>query len=70
MRTRRSPRNQEILWRALGPPPEPKLAPVQHTAEEIAALPGLSKTSRSLMLRDLQRQKTRALKLYLKARRG
>jgi hypothetical protein len=24
MRTRRSPRNQERLWRALGSPPEPK----------------------------------------------
>ncbi len=30
MRTRRSPRNQEILWRALTPPPPPSapMAPV------------------------------------------
>lgn len=27
MRTRRSPRNQEALWRALGGPPVPKIAP-------------------------------------------
>lgn len=53
MRTRRSPRNQEILWRALGgkvEKPEPLKA--IRTDAEIDAMFWLSKTSRNLLKRD------------------
>lgn len=61
MRTRRSPRNQLILWRALGgPPPEtPKEVPPQ-TAEEIKAMWWISKRSRNMRLRELAKRETRA----------
>ena len=54
MRTRRSPRNQEILWRALGgnaKKPIASPAPIR-SDEEIDAMWWVSKTSRSMMKRD------------------
>lgn len=56
MRTRRSPRNQEILWRALGRQGAEAPAPVAptRTREEIDAMWWLPKQSRRLMLRDLE----------------
>jgi len=53
MRTRRSPRNQAILWRALGGTVEPApLPPPALTVGEIKAMWWLSKTSRNQLLRD------------------
>ena len=53
MRTRRSPRNQEILWRALGGKVEkPEPLKVTRTDAEIDAMFWLSKTSRNLLKRD------------------
>ena len=58
MRTRRSPRNQEILWRALGSGdgPVPKLEPSPYlsmTDEEIDyAYWSMSKTSRGQLKRE------------------
>lgn len=63
MRTRRSPRNQEILWRALGGKVE-KLAPVTatRTDAEIDAMFWISKTSRNLMKRDAAKRRAKQLK--------
>jgi len=64
MRTRRSPRNQEILWRDLGrqgqPPPEPRREPVIKTDEEIDRIPFLSERTRRMMKRDSERARKRA----------
>lgn len=64
MRTRRSPRNQDRLWRALGgQPPRPvvtvTLDPVL-IIESILAKPGLSARTRQGFERDLKRAKHRA----------
>lgn len=61
MRTRRSPRNQEILFRALfkpadAPKPEPQ-AP--KTDAEIDAMWWIPKTSRNLLKRDAARARKR-----------
>lgn len=61
MRTRRSWRNQNRLWKMLVngcvndpvQPPTPKPKPVKLTAEEIDGMWWVSKTSRNLMKRDL-----------------
>lgn len=63
MRTRRSPRNQEILWRELGkqgmPAPVARPEPEILTDEEIDAIPFLSKSSRSLMKRQMRHRRFR-----------
>jgi hypothetical protein len=57
MRTRRSPRNQERLWRELGGKPEPKPEPsVLRTREEVEAMWWIPKASRNLMLRDIAKR--------------
>ena len=63
MRTRRSPRNQDRLWRALGAPmpsaQEIEVAlsgpPRPRTAEEIDAMWWIPRRSRTLLKRDLAR---------------
>ena len=61
MRTRTSPRNQEILWRALGgPTAQPvKVDPVA-AAERALAQPFLSPRTRRMFERDLVRAKHKA----------
>ena len=64
MRTRRSPRNQEILWRALGgDSPVPKLEPSPYlsmTDEEIDyAYWSMSKTSRGQLKREAAKARVR-----------
>lgn len=61
MRTRRSPRNQEILWKALGgPKTEPvKVDPIA-AAERALADPFLSPRTRRMFERDILRAKQRA----------
>ena len=57
MRTRRSPRNQEMLWKLLGRvgiTPTSPVVPRILTDREIDAL-AISKSSRALMKRDAQR---------------
>ena len=59
MRTRRSPRNQERLWRALGGPPAPKPAPAEDPVEVLRArlaLSFLSPRTRRMLERDLERE--------------
>lgn len=60
MRTRRSPRNQMILWRALGgkpePPPQPAAADLK-TDAEIDRMFWLSKTSRNLLKKDMAKRR-------------
>lgn len=59
MRTRRSPRNQQRLWKALGGKvvkPEP-VTTVRSDAE-IDAMFWLSKTSRNLLKRDAAKQRS------------
>ena len=61
IRTRRSPRNQSVLFRALFQPSQSgESLTVERTAEEIDALP-ISKTSKSLMKRDAVTAKFKAL---------
>lgn len=62
MRTRRSPRNQEILWRALGgePPKKHDSTTVESLTRQLAT-PGLSKRSRGMIERDLERAKRKAV---------
>lgn len=56
MRTRRSWRNQDRLWRALGEKPaEPTPVTVERTDAEIDAMWWIPKTSRGLMKRDRKR---------------
>ncbi len=64
MRTRRSPRNQERLWRDLGkqgqqskPPPVPPAESL--TAEQIKALP-YGKADKTRMLKALEKEARRA----------
>ena len=62
MRTRRSPRNQEILWRALGgPKPAPVVVDEVAAAERALAQPFLSPRTRRMIERDLIRAKQRAV---------
>lgn len=56
MRTRRSWRNQKRLWHYLTPQAPAKPECVPHTREEIMAMYWLGKTSRNLMLRDLEKR--------------
>lgn len=61
MRTRRSPRNQEILWRDLGrqgqtPTPKPAPAPIP-TDAEIDAMWWIGKRSRSLLKQDMAKRR-------------
>ena len=54
MRTRRSPRNQERLWRELGGKTvKPEPLQVIRTDAEIDAMFWISKTSRNLLKRDM-----------------
>lgn len=57
MRTRRSWRNQNRLWKELGgkPASPPPIVQPPRTEAEIDAMWWLPKTSRSLMKRDLKR---------------
>jgi hypothetical protein len=58
MRTRRSPRNQERLWRELGgkaEKPQPIIS--VRSDEEVDAMFWLSKTSRNLLKRDAAKQR-------------
>lgn len=61
MRTRRSPRNQELLWKYLG---APKQAPIKidrvAAAERALALPFINKRTRRMFERDLARAKQKA----------
>lgn len=58
MRTRRSPRNQERLWKELGGKVEkPQPITVTRTDAEIDAMFWLSKTSRNLLKRDNRKQR-------------
>lgn len=61
MRTRRSPRNQEILWRSLGELPAAaiKVDPVA-AAERALQQPFLSPRTRRMLERDLIHAKQRA----------
>ncbi len=69
MRTRRSPRNQEILWRELGGK-RPELPPVDEVAalERILAGDGLRIKTRRQLERDLARAKVRRLKKDIRAK--
>lgn len=66
MRTRRSPRNQMKLWRALGGPPAPRLAPRDPVAvaEKLLAAaladPFTSERTRRQLERDIRAAKIRA----------
>lgn len=70
MRTRRSPRQQEILWRALGgaPKPTPATAPIR-TDVEIDVLAVTEKTKR-LLKRDAARERVQRLKRALRREKG
>jgi len=58
MRTRRSPRNQEQLWRELGGKVEkPPSVTTIRTDAEIDAMFWISKTSRNLMKRDAEKRR-------------
>ncbi len=61
MRTRTSPRNQEILWKALGDPRPVavKVDPIA-AAERALQQPFLSPRTRRMLERDLIRAKQRA----------
>jgi hypothetical protein len=57
MRTRRSPRNQEILWRALSgePPPQPQRSDTVEAIRRMLATPILNRRTRGQLERDLVR---------------
>lgn len=61
MRTRRSPRNQELLWKYLG---SPKPAPVKidriAADERALSLPFINKRTRRMFERDLAAAKQKA----------
>lgn len=61
MRTRRSPRNQEILWRALGGPP----APAARNANGIESLErqfsNARPRDRKMIEREIARARSRAV---------
>ncbi len=62
VRTRRSPRNQAILWKLLGPPD--RKSPVGDEVsrlETILRRPDLNARTRRQLERDLQRAKVRKL---------
>lgn len=65
MRTRRSPRNQAILWRALGGAPAPQPAKAKPTPAEVvatleAALAGfLPRSARMQLQRELAKARLR-----------
>ena len=61
MRTRRSWRNQERLWRALGGQPEaaPKTNPIESLQTAISS-PFCNKRTRSMLERDLKRELAKA----------
>jgi hypothetical protein len=60
MRTRRSPRNQEILWRALGGKVEkPTTALIIRTDAQIDAMWWISKRSRGLLKRDAMKKRAK-----------
>lgn len=73
MRTRRSPRNQEILFRELfksaDQPPVPAPTPIL-TDEEIDAMWWIPRTSRSLMKRDAARARQRLAYARAEGRSG
>jgi hypothetical protein len=56
MNTRLSWRNQDRLWKALGEPTKKPVPAPPRTREEIEAMWWLSKTSRNLLLRDLEKK--------------
>ena len=60
MRTRRSPRNQEILYRALGGPavqhPRPAVRPIEYTPEQLER----QRLEWDEAVKDLDRRKARA----------
>lgn len=60
MKTRRSPRNQERLWRELGRIEKPKPIVTIRTDAEIDAMFWLCKTSRNLLKRDAAKAKAKA----------
>ena len=63
MRTRRSPRNQEILWRELGGQLAPKPAPLPpKTDAEIDAIPFLSQRTRNILKREAASERFKAAK--------
>jgi hypothetical protein len=66
MRTRRSPRNQEILWRELGGKVEKPKPAEPKAVEEIEAMWWISKRSRNMMIRDAQKRKRDALRKAIK----
>jgi len=62
MRTRRSPRNQDILFRALFKPPSAKVAePTDRVSvlKEQLSYPFMSSRTRAMLLRDLAREEAR-----------
>lgn len=57
MRTRRSWRNQERLWKALGGPAPPKAPPAPaKTRADIEAMWWVSKRTRAALIRELERK--------------
>lgn len=59
MRTRRSPRNQEILWRALGAPPQAKhdATTVESLERQLAAC--MNARTRRMIERELVKARMR-----------
>lgn len=59
MRTRRSHRNQNRLWKALSGPATqaPPPSPILSDAEIDAAYPTMNKTSRNLLKRDMAKRR-------------
>lgn len=66
MRTRRSPRNQEILWRELGGKVEKPTPSEPLTVEEIEKMWWISRRARNIMIRSAQKAKRDALRKKLK----
>ena len=66
MRTRRSPRNQERLWRELGGKVEKPKPAEPLTVEEIEKMWWISRRARNIMIRSAQKAKRDALRKALK----
>lgn len=66
MRTRRSPRNQEILWRELGGKVEKPKPAEPLTVEEIEKMWWISRRARNIMIRSAQKAKRDATRKALK----
>lgn len=66
MRTRRSPRNQEILWRELGGMVEKPTPAEPKTVDEIEAMWWISRRARNIMIRSAQKAKRDALRKAIK----